>query len=178
MKRKSLREIVVIFLFFIWKSSWKVLEMSDFLIYLRQYKRIACRLEGLIHSFIIHWKSISYKCFRKGMKFWIFLQFFKICNVLKIRLLWMDGLRLIIASSSHHRFHRTWLLRGSEQILPPPAVFQVLYCVKISKYSRFPNFSSMLFSLRFICFSRIFFLHLYKQKQREYGKTLQSTLRA
>ena len=53
----------------------------------------------------------------------------------------MDGLSPIIASSSHHRLHRTWLLRGSEQLLSPPAVFQVLYCVKISKYSRIPNLS-------------------------------------
>ena len=45
--------------------------------------------------------------------------------------------RIIIASL----IHRTCLLRGSEQQLPPPAVFQILYCVKISKYSRFPNLS-------------------------------------
>lgn len=45
--------------------------------------------------------------------------------------------RIIITSS----IHRTCLLRGSEQRLPPPAVFQVLYCVKISKNSRIPNLS-------------------------------------
>ena len=44
---------------------------------------------------------------------------------------------IIIASS----IHRTCLLRGSEERMPPPAAFQILYCVKISKYSRFPNLS-------------------------------------
>ena len=47
--RKGRHESVAFFLF---EKLVKVLEFSDFLIYLRQYKRIACRLEGLIHSFI------------------------------------------------------------------------------------------------------------------------------